>query len=56
MRRLAVLFIVGFALTTLGLAALACGPGDDKPPLTPDPVEHTLDEAGAPPAAPAPQK
>jgi hypothetical protein len=39
------------------LAALACGPGDEKPPLTPDPsTPPALDDAGAapPPGAASP--
>lgn len=52
MRQLVVLFTLGGALAALG--ALACGPGDEKPPLTPD-TEHPADlgEAGAP-SSPAP--
>jgi hypothetical protein len=48
MRKVVVLVVL--AAGAFAFAALACGPGDDKPPLTPD-TEHT-DEAGAP--APAP--
>jgi hypothetical protein len=46
------LMFVGSAIASI--AAFACGPGDDKPPMTPDPTEHPADDAGAPPAAPAP--
>ena len=46
MRRLVLFVTLGAALA---IAALACGPSNDKPPLTPD-SEHPSDtaEAGAP--------
>lgn len=53
MRRLVVLLSLVAGLGALGL--LACGGGNDKPPLTPDTVEPThpdAAEAGAPPATP----
>jgi hypothetical protein len=52
MRRLLVLVSFGAALASLG--AIACGGGNDKPPLTPD-TEHPMEapEAGAP-SEPAP--
>jgi hypothetical protein len=54
MRRLVVLVALGAAFAALG--ALACGDGNNKPPLTPD-QEHSLDDAGAPaPSATAPAK
>lgn len=37
MKRFAVILAIGAAIGALGI--LACGPGDDKPPLTPDNVE-----------------
>jgi hypothetical protein len=52
MRRLLVLFTLAAGVAAFGV--VACG-GDDKPPLTPDGIEPTLEapaEAGAP-AAPA---
>ena len=56
-------FALLLAATAAALGSFACGPGNDKPPLTPD-SEHTdVAEAGAPatpstaapavPAAPA---
>ncbi len=48
MRRLLVL--VPFGAVLLGWGALACGPGSDKPPLTPD-QEHPpaeVSDGGAP--------
>jgi len=53
MRRLVVLLSFVTGLGALGL--LACGGGNDKPPLTPDTVEPPhpdAAEAGAPPATP----
>ena len=53
MRRLVVLLSFAAGLGALGL--LACGGGNDKPPLTPDTVEPAnpeAAEAGAPPATP----
>lgn len=55
MRRLLVLLAVGVGCAGFGVLGLgACG-GNDKPPLTPDTVEPTLDtpEAGAPATPPA---
>jgi hypothetical protein len=52
MRKLVVLVTFGAALAALG--AFACGPGEEKPPLTPD-TEHPTEvaEAGAPSTPPA---
>lgn len=60
MKRLVVLLAISAAFGALG--AVACGGGNEKPPMTPD--EHTqtptdptdVGEAGAPadPASPAP--
>ena len=56
MRRLLVLLSLCAGLGALGALALACG-GNDKPPLTPDSLEPTIDppEAGAPVATPPPK-
>ena len=51
MKRFIVLVAIGSAV--IALASLGCGDKNDKPPLTPD-QDHSLDEAGAPPANPAP--
>ena len=47
MRNFVVVVVLGAVVVALG--AFACGPKDEKPPLTPD-SEHPIDEAGAPPA------
>jgi hypothetical protein len=53
MRRLLVLFTLAAGLAAFGV--VACG-GNDKPPLTPDGIEPTLEasEAGAPATPPPP--
>lgn len=55
MRRLAVSVVFLAAVGALG-AVIACGPGNDKPPLTPDGDHPGLEDGGAPatPATPAP--
>jgi hypothetical protein len=53
MRRVFAVITFGAALAALG--AFACGPGSDKPPLTPD-TEHSpteITEGGAPAPAPS---
>jgi hypothetical protein len=53
MRRFVVLFgLLATVLTVVTLAsAIACGPGDEKPPLTPDPATAPApaDDGGTPP-------
>jgi hypothetical protein len=50
MRRFVVLVVLGSVMAAL--ASFACGPSDEKPPMTPDPAD--VGEGGAPQAAPAP--
>jgi hypothetical protein len=44
MKRLVVWLAIGAVLGVLGM--LACGPGSEKPPLTPDNVETPAEDAG----------